>query len=164
MPDIFRCLPYYCASRNPLYSETKSAMPHSLVRLSNDDEVRSRVVPVAPFVHDSGQLPFSGLSHADFEILLADLYREKLGSSESRWNWYDEVIRINNGADNGVDVLLTLSNQTAGVVQCKHYTSTNVGIDTVRKELLALVLRSFIIPELVSPQAFAFSLHSSCIR
>lgn len=131
-------------------------MPHSLVRLSNDDEVRSRVVPVAPFVHDSGQLPFSGLSHADFEILLADLYREKLGSSESRWNWYDEVIRINNGADNGVDVLLTLSNQTAGVVQCKHYTSTNVGIDTVRKELLALVLRSFIIPELVSPQALPF--------
>ncbi|MEG0866481.1 MAG: hypothetical protein RSG77_05445 [Hafnia sp.] len=128
----------------------------SIVRLDDDDEVRRKVKPVIPLAHDYGQLPFSGHSATAFEMLLADLYRALMKSNPADYGWYDETIRINNGADNGVDILLVHQKETVGIIQCKHYSSQSVNIKTLREELLALALRSTLIPELVSPSSKPF--------
>ncbi|RXW27566.1 hypothetical protein DM877_18260 [Enterobacter cloacae] len=86
-----------------------------------------------------------------FELLIADLFRHLQGTGVD-WNWYDDVCRVNDGADNGVDVLLSLDQESRGIVQCKRYSSADVTMTLVRQELLALTLRGLVIDDLLPPE------------
>lgn len=56
------------------------------------------------FTFDCGQLPFERMGDAQFELLVADVYRAEYESSAE--NWYDTVCRLNDGADQGRDVVM----------------------------------------------------------
>jgi len=125
-------------------------MAHSLQRL-DDDPLREQIRGVNVYQHDSGQLPFGNIDASHFELLIADLFRHMQGTGVD-WNWYDDVCRVNDGADNGVDVLLSLDQESRGIVQCKRYSSADVTMTLVRQELLALTLRGLIIDDLLPPE------------
>ena len=69
------------------------------------------------FTLDSGQLPFERMGDAHFELLVADVYRSELEDEPE--DWYDTVSRLNDGADQGRDVILFKDGNPVGVVQCK---------------------------------------------
>jgi hypothetical protein len=71
------------------------------------------------FAFDCGQLPFERMGDAHFELLLADLYAAR--ADDGSEDWYDEARRLNDGADQGRDVILLDDSAPVGVIQCKRY-------------------------------------------
>ena len=67
------------------------------------------------FAFDCGQLPFESMGDHHFELLLADIYRDNVG--EKDFDWYDEARRLNDGADQGRDVILFKDSVPLGVIQ-----------------------------------------------
>ena len=55
------------------------------------------------FAFDCGQLPFERMGDAHFELLLADLYAAR--AADGSEDWYDKARRLNDGADQGRDVI-----------------------------------------------------------
>lgn len=71
------------------------------------------------FAFDCGQLPFERMGDAHFELLLADLYASR--AADGSEDWYDKARRLNDGADQGRDVILFNDSSPVGVIQCKRY-------------------------------------------
>jgi len=99
------------------------------------------------FAFDCGQLPFERMGDAHFELLLADLYtaRAKDGSED----WYDEARRLNDGADQGRDVILLDDSAPVGVIQCKRYNGI-VYLSQVIQEICKFFLYATIKPGIAS--------------
>lgn len=71
-----------------------------------DDRELREANPDTPelFAFDCGQLPFERMGDAHFELLLADLYAAR--AEDGSEDWYDTARRLNDGADQGRDVIL----------------------------------------------------------
>ena len=75
--------------------------------ISPEEEAKVRAdKTTAPdlFAMDCGQLPFERMGDAHFELLVADIYRAEYERDND--TWYDVVGRLNDGADQGRDVIL----------------------------------------------------------
>lgn len=86
--------------------------------ISPEEEAKVRAdTTVAPdlFAMDCGQLPFERMGDAHFELLVADIYRAEYERDND--TWYDVVGRLNDGADQGRDVILFKAGVPAGVIQ-----------------------------------------------
>lgn len=105
------------------------------------------------FAFDCGQLPFDLIGDAHFELILADLYRKKAG--EKGFDWYDDARRLNDGADQGRDVILFKNSLPVGVIQCKRVKG-NLTRATVIEELCKFFLYAHIRPEIASPKGEEF--------
>ncbi len=116
-----------------------------------DHEVRVRDDnPKKPdvFAFDCGQLPFESMGDHHFELLLADIYREKVG--EDGFDWYDEARRLNDGADQGRDVILFKDSVPVGVIQCKRLKSV-LKRDAIIQEICKFFLYAHTRPQIVPP-------------
>lgn len=100
------------------------------------------------FTFDCGQLPFERMGDAQFELLVADLYRAEYESGTE--NWYDTVSRLNDGADQGRDVVMYKGGTPAGVIQCKRL-KKNLDLGTVIYEICKFFLYAHIRPQ-IAPQ------------
>ncbi|WP_409287318.1 ABC-three component system protein [Pseudomonas guariconensis] len=120
----------------------------------HEDELRENN-PEKPdvFAFDCGQLPFEAMGDHHFELLLADLYRDKMG--EVGFDWYDEARRLNDGADQGRDVILFKESLPVGVIQCKRLKSV-LKRDTVILEICKFFLYAHTRPQIVSPPGSPF--------
>jgi hypothetical protein len=99
------------------------------------------------FAFDCGQLPFERMGDDHFELLLADLYSAQ--ADDGREDWYDKARRLNDGADQGRDVILTLDSAPVGVIQCKRYNGI-VSLDMIIKEICKFFLYATIKPGIAS--------------
>ena len=97
------------------------------------------------FTLDSGQLPFERMGDAQFELLVADLHRGEF--EQGRADWYDTVHRLNDGADQGRDVILFKDGAPVGVIQCKRVKKT-VSLDMAILEMCKFFLYAHIRPEI----------------
>jgi hypothetical protein len=113
-----------------------------------DEELR-KTNPETPdlFAFDCGQLPFERMGDAHFELLLADLYtaRAKDGTDD----WFDKARRLNDGADQGRDVILFEDSSPVGVIQCKRYNGI-VSLAMVIQEICKFFLYATIKPGIAS--------------
>ncbi len=100
------------------------------------------------FTFDCGQLPFERMGDAQFELLVADVYRAEYESSNE--NWYDTVCRLNDGADQGRDVVMYKDGIPTGVIQCKRL-KKNLDLGTVIYEICKFFLYAHIRPQ-IAPQ------------
>lgn len=105
------------------------------------------------FTLDCGQLPFERMGDAQFELLVADVYRAAIDDNTE--NWYDTVSRLNDGADQGRDVILFKDGIPAGVIQCKRLKKT-LELDAVIYELCKFFLYAHIRPQIAPPLGGAF--------
>lgn len=125
---------------------------------SLSDSLREAAKKVKPpvFELDGGQLPFERLSPEHFELLIADLYRERQGAKG--WDWYDKSIRLNGGSDMGQDVVLFNSGKPVGVVQCKRLRASTLSRQVMLYELCKFFLFARIFPYLtpVAGQKFKY--------
>lgn len=99
------------------------------------------------FTFDCGQLPFERMGDAHFELLLADLYTAR--AEDGSEDWYDEARRLNDGADQGRDVILLDDSDPVGVIQCKRYNGI-VSLDMVIQEICKFFLYATIKPGIAS--------------
>jgi len=115
-----------------------------------DDEAVRQDRADAPelFAIDCGQFPFERMGDAHFELLVADIYRAQLG--ENAANWYDNVSRLNDGADQGRDVILFNDGKPSGVIQCKRLKKI-FDLDTLIYEICKFFLYAHIRPK-IAPQ------------
>lgn len=100
------------------------------------------------FTFDCGQLPFERMGDAHFELLVADIYRAECERGAE--NWFDEVSRLNDGADQGRDVVMYKDGIPTGVVQCKRL-KKNLDLGTVIYEICKFFLYAHIRPQ-IAPQ------------
>ncbi|KRP76086.1 ABC-three component system protein [Pseudomonas veronii] len=105
------------------------------------------------FAFDCGQLPFESMGDHHFELLLADIYRDNVG--EKDFDWYDEARRLNDGADQGRDVILFKDSVPVGVIQCKRLKSI-VKRDAIIQEICKFFLYAHIRPQIASPKGTPF--------
>ncbi|HDS1792746.1 ABC-three component system protein [Pseudomonas putida] len=105
------------------------------------------------FAFDCGQLPFDLIGDAHFELILADIYRKQAG--DRGYEWYDDARRLNDGADQGRDVILFKNSLPVGVIQCKRVKG-NLPRATVIEELCKFFLYAHIRPEIASPKGESF--------
>ncbi|GKE11234.1 hypothetical protein Tco_1414785, partial [Tanacetum coccineum] len=105
------------------------------------------------FAFDCGQLPFERMGADHFELLLADLYSAQ--ADAGREDWYDKARRLNDGADQGRDVILTLDSAPVGVIQCKRYIGI-VSLDMIIKEICKFFLYATIKPGIASASGEPF--------
>lgn len=112
------------------------------------DSLREAAKKIKPpvFELDGGQLPFERLSPEHFELLIADLYRERQGTKG--WDWYDKSVRLNGGSDMGQDVVLFHSGKPVCVVQCKRLRASTLSRHTMLYELCKFFLFARIFPYL----------------
>lgn len=110
-----------------------------------DDRELREANPDTPevFAFDCGQLPFERMGDAHFEMLLADLYTARAADGSERW--YDKARRLNDGADQGRDVILLDDGSPVGVIQCKRYNGV-VTLPTVIQEICKFFLYATIKP------------------
>jgi hypothetical protein len=106
------------------------------------------------FSFDSGQLPFERMGHDHFELLLADLFTAL--ADDGTEDWFDEACRLNDGADQGRDVILLLESDPVGVIQCKRY-KDNVGLPQIIREICKFFMYARIMPQIVPPLGNDFS-------
>jgi hypothetical protein len=99
------------------------------------------------FAFDCGQLPFERMGDAHFELLLADLYSAR--TADGSEDWYDEARRLNDGADQGRDVILLDDSAPVGVIQCKRYNGI-VSLAMVIQEICKFFLYATIKPGIAS--------------
>ncbi|MBD8666386.1 restriction endonuclease [Pseudomonas lurida] len=115
----------------------------------DEEEVRSdKTAAPELFALDCGQLPFERMGDAHFELLVADIYRAEHERDSD--TWYDVVSRLNDGADQGRDVILYKKGVPAGVIQCKRL-KKNVDLGTVIYEICKFFLYAHIRPQ-IAPQ------------
>jgi len=100
------------------------------------------------FTFDCGQLPFERMGDAHFELLVADVYRAECNCGAE--NWFDTVSRLNDGADQGRDVVMYKDGVPAGVIQCKRL-KKNLDLGTVIFEICKFFLYAHIRPQ-IAPQ------------
>ncbi|WP_042818072.1 ABC-three component system protein [Yersinia wautersii] len=100
------------------------------------------------FTFDCGQLPFERMGDSQFELLVADVYRAEYESSAE--NWYDTVCRLNDGADQGRDVVMYKGGIPTGVIQCKRL-KKNLDLGAVIYEICKFFLYAHIRPQ-IAPQ------------
>jgi hypothetical protein len=100
------------------------------------------------FALDCGQLPFERMSDVHFELLVADVFRAQI--DENSTNWYDTVSRLNDGADQGRDVILFNDGKPAGVIQCKRLQKI-LYLDDLIYEICKFFLYAHIRPQ-IAPQ------------
>ncbi|WP_181257288.1 ABC-three component system protein [Vibrio splendidus] len=113
---------------------------------AEDGELRTNNVHKPEvFVLDFGQLPFENMGDAHFELLLSDLYSAR--ADDDSETWYDASHRLNDGADQGRDVILTKDRKTVGVIQCKRY-KNNVDLPSVIREICKFFLYAKIKPQI----------------
>lgn len=99
------------------------------------------------FAFDCGQLPFERMGDAHFELLLADLYAAR--AEDASEDWYDTARRLNDGADQGRDVILFDDGRPVGVIQCKRYNGI-VSLPMVIQEICKFFLYATIKPGIAS--------------
>lgn len=105
------------------------------------------------FTFDCGQLPFERMGDAQFELLVADIYRAEYESNAE--NWYDRVSRLNDGADQGRDVVLYNDGIPTGVIQCKRL-KKNLDLGTVIYEICKFFLYAHIRPQIAPHPGTSF--------
>ncbi|ALN17615.1 ABC-three component system protein [Ectopseudomonas mendocina] len=124
--------------------------------ISPEDEAEVRAdKTTAPdlFAMDCGQLPFERMGDAHFELLVADVYRAEYERDND--TWYDVVGRLNDGADQGRDVILHKAGVPAGVIQCKRL-KKKLDLGTVIYETCKFFLYAHIRPQIAPPVGEAF--------
>ncbi len=99
------------------------------------------------FAFDCGQLPFERMGDDHFELLLADLYAAR--ANDGSQDWYDKSRRLNDGADQGRDVILFNDGNPVGVIQCKRYNGI-VSLPMVIQEMCKFFLYATIKPGIAS--------------
>lgn len=126
----------------------------SLISPEEEAEVRADKT-TAPdlFAMDCGQLPFERMGDAHFELLVADVYRAEYERDND--TWYDVVGRLNDGADQGRDVILHKAGVPVGVIQCKRL-KKNLDLGTVIYETCKFFLYAHIRPQIAPPIGEAF--------
>ncbi len=121
------------------------------VQFHSDEEDRKlrEENPSTPelFAFDCGQLPFERMGDAHFELLLADLYAAR--ADDGSEDWYDTARRLNDGADQGRDVILLEDGRPVGVIQCKRYNGI-VSLPMVIQEICKFFLYATIKPGIAS--------------
>lgn len=100
------------------------------------------------FNFDCGQLPFERMGDAQFELLVADVFRAEHNRGSE--NWFDTVSRLNDGADQGRDVVMYKDGIPSGVIQCKRL-KKNLDLNTVIYEICKFFLYAHIRPQ-IAPQ------------
>lgn len=105
------------------------------------------------FSFDCGQLPFERMGDAQFELLVADVYRAEYESNAQ--NWYDTVSRLNDGADQGRDVVMYNDGIPTGVIQCKRL-KKNLDLGTVIYEICKFFLYAHIRPKIAPHPGTSF--------
>lgn len=131
------------------WSKTLSIPDELCFDEEDEDEIRdSDSGTPEVFALDSGQLPFGSMGDGHFELLVADVYREQEG--QKGFEWYDDARRLNDGADQGRDVILFKDSQPVGVVQCKRVKSI-VSRSTIIQELCKFFLYAHIRPQIAAP-------------
>lgn len=105
------------------------------------------------FAFDCGQLPFERMGDAHFELLLADLYASR--AADGSEDWYDKARRLNDGADQGRDVILFNDSSPVGVIQCKRYNGI-VSLAMVIQEICKFFLYATIKPGIASAPGAPF--------
>ncbi|WP_307189594.1 ABC-three component system protein [Azotobacter vinelandii] len=112
-----------------------------------EDEVLRNTNPETPdvFAFDCGQLPFERMGDAHFELLLADLYTAL--AVDGKEDWFDQACRLNDGADQGRDVILLQDSVPVGVIQCKRYNGI-VNLPMVIQEICKFFLYATIKPHI----------------
>lgn len=108
------------------------------------------------FALDSGQLPFERMGDAQFELLLADLYSAR--AEDGKEEWFDKAYRMNDGADQGRDVILFQESAPVGVIQCKRYNSI-VRLTMMVQEICKFFLYAKIKPHIAPPPGTEFRYH-----
>nr|WP_198591261.1 ABC-three component system protein [Vibrio cyclitrophicus]PME27488.1 hypothetical protein BCV41_00920 [Vibrio cyclitrophicus] len=98
------------------------------------------------FTFDCGQLPFERMGDDHFELMMADIYTAR--AEEGKDSWFDQACRLNDGADQGRDVILLQDSEPVGVIQCKRYKG-NVGLPQIIQEICKFFLYAKIMPQLV---------------
>ena len=126
----------------------------SLISPDEEEKVRADK-STAPdlFAMDCGQLPFERMGDAHFELLVADVYRAEYERDTD--TWYDEVCRLNDGADQGRDVILFKAGVPAGVIQCKRL-KKKLDLRTVIYEICKFFLYAHIRPQMAPPAGETF--------
>ena len=117
---------------------------------SDEDDSKLRIEnPDIPelFAFDCGQLPFERMGDAHFELLLADLYAAR--AADDSVDWYDKARRLNDGADQGRDVILLDAGSPVGVIQCKRYNGI-VSLPMIMQEICKFFLYATIKPGIAS--------------
>jgi hypothetical protein len=112
-----------------------------------DEKIRQSAKEEKPatFTFDMGEFPFERLGDNHFELLIADLFSEN--AAKENWDWYDEAGRLNDGADQGRDVILLKHGLPVGVVQCKRY-KTDVTLPAALREICKFMMFSLIYPDI----------------
>ncbi|MGM0824121.1 MAG: ABC-three component system protein [Pseudomonadota bacterium] len=105
------------------------------------------------FAFDCGQLPFERMGDAHFELLLADLYTAR--AEEGKDDWFDKACRLNDGADQGRDVILLHDSAPVGVIQCKRYNGV-VDFPMIVQEICKFFLYAKIKPHIAPPLGTEF--------
>lgn len=83
------------------------------------------------------------MGDAHFELLLADIYTAR--ADDGTETWYDSARRLNDGADQGRDVILFEDSSSVGVIQCKRYSGI-VSLPMVIQEMCKFFLYATIKP------------------
>jgi hypothetical protein len=113
-----------------------------------DDTLRSNNQKTPDvFEFDCGQLPFERMGDDHFELMLADLYNAR--ADDGKEDWFDKACRLNDGADQGRDVILLEDSVPVGVIQCKRYKS-NVGLPQIVQEICKFFMYAKIMPHIAS--------------
>lgn len=97
------------------------------------------------FAFDCGQLPFERMGDAHFELLLADLFSQL--AEDNKVDWFDKACRLNDGADQGRDVILLQDSDPVGVIQCKRYNGI-VQLSMIIQEICKFFLYAAIKPHI----------------
>ncbi|MNF43596.1 hypothetical protein D3C84_246850 [compost metagenome] len=105
------------------------------------------------FTLDSGQLPFERMGDAHFELLVADVFRSELKAGSE--DWFDTVSRLNDGADQGRDVILFNDGNPVGVIQCKRL-KTTLELEALIYEICKFFLYAHIRPQICSAPGTPF--------
>ncbi|MGY5616402.1 ABC-three component system protein [Vibrio cincinnatiensis] len=108
------------------------------------------------FAFDCGQLPFERMGDAHFELLLADLYTAR--AENGKEDWFEKACRLNDGADQGRDVILIQDSEPVGVIQCKRYNGI-VSLNMIVEEICKFFLYAVIKPHIAPPPGNEFRYH-----
>lgn len=110
------------------------------------------VHPLADPIAGSARLPYDRLGPDDFERLLWALF----DAEREQADFFDRATLMNNGADRGRDVWLTLREKPAGLVQCK--LSAGVSAPTAIREVITFLLFAQLDPRIAPTPGFRYHL------
>ncbi|MFQ6372133.1 ABC-three component system protein [Shewanella sp. YIC-542] len=118
-----------------------------LLSSKEEDDALRNSNPKTPdvFAFDCGQLPFERMGDDHFELMLADLFTARADGGKE--DWFDKACRLNDGADQGRDVILLQDSLPVGVIQCKRYKG-NVGRPQIIQEICKFFMYAKIMPQI----------------